>query len=75
MTPYTVSPGSRRIARDQAHPMGDVARREREMRGERIGFAATVGVMGILLALFLLAIPFIGLVLGAALGIDATVLP
>jgi hypothetical protein len=57
-------------ARYQAHPVGDVARREREMRGERLGLAATVGVMGVLLALFLLAIPFIGLVVGAALGIE-----
>jgi len=59
-------------ARYQAHPVGDVARREREMRGERLGLAATVGVMGVLLALFLLAIPFIGLVVGAAFGVDMT---
>lgn len=73
MTLYTV-PRSR-ARRYQAHPTGDQYRRARQTGEVRLGLAAQAIVAGIAFAGFLLALPFVGLVLGAALGVDMTVLP
>lgn len=57
-----------RPVRYQAHPVGDVRRRERQMAGVRYG--ARVVVLGLAVAVAVFALPFVGLVLGAALGLD-----
>lgn len=61
--------------RYQAHPVGDVARRERQMGEWGLSLLVRSAIAGIILAAFLLVLPFVGLVLGAALGVDMTVLP
>ena len=69
----TIRPTTR--ARYHAHPVGD--RRRFEMDAGEWGWSLLVrGIAaGIVLGAFVVLIPFIGLVIGAALGIDVTVLP
>lgn len=70
----TLRPATR--VRYQAHPRaGDVARRERQLGEWELSLVARAAVAGVILAGFLFVLPFLGLVLGAALGIDAAVLP
>ena len=69
----TIRPTS--IARYQAHPVGD--RRRQEMASGEWGHSLLVRALltGAVVAFFLFVLPFFGLVIGAALGIDVSVLP
>lgn len=70
-----IRPVPRRGTRYQAHPVADRRRRELDAGEWEYGLVVRAAVAGVALAGFLLVLPFVGLVAGAALGIDMAVTP